>query len=763
MTRRYLRSAALAAAVLAAPAAASPAARQIALPAGPMAAALAQLVRQSGVELLFDPALVRNLKSRRVAGRLTAAQALSKLLEGSGVGFRKSGGAFVLYPLPAPDRADRPAPAAPDILITGRRTQNADIRRTENDIQPYRVLDRAEIRDSHRDTVEEFLRSAETADAQTAAPGQIVENADPRSSIDLRGAGSSRTLVLVDGRRMPSVPTMRFDSVQPDLNGIPLTAIERIEILTGSAGGIYGPGALGGVLNVILRRDYNGADLRIATGVTSRGDAATASIEGRIGLSFNHGRTGVTLVAGTRTAEPLRRGERDFELRRRLLQFRNDPAGYVRQRLKATTSAVLPRSDAITVASVNGANLVLDPQYGGSTLASSYSFLPPDFAGTPAEAIALLKQNAGTLRFEPADDLAGGRAYLGARPSATSVLLNVRQSLGSGAEAYMDGLWLKNRAVSEIATAEEAVTLPDAPTNPFSQLVFFTFPRPELVGRYEQRIDTRRLSTGIILGPPKGWRATADLTLGSVSVDRTGLSQVINFDLLRAIQTGRSARPGLPVPDPLGGLPRLAAALAEYRETSLLDQRLENRFMDASVRVSGPLLKLRGGPLTATAVLEWRREHVPATERTIRFTERTDVVESSERTQRVASASVELRAPLTGPKPPLPILRGLELQLAARYDHAVTDYVDGFGVALGFEDPPTRSRRNAVTYTAGIRAFPAPFLMIRASTATGELPPTIDNLRSTASAFRLNDPALGDPQRGGRPIGSERPFRLLYG
>ena len=731
---------------------------------GPLPAALAELARETGTELLFDANLVRRLGARPLRGRMTPRDALARLLAGTGVGFREARGTFILFLLPpsAPSNADQDPPVA-EILVTGRRTQNADIRRTRNDIQPYKVMSSRDIEGAHRDNLDELMRSREPANAQIASPAQLLEiGGDTRSAIDLRGLGTERTLILVDGRRLPSFPTRRFDFFQPDVNALPLGTIDRIETLTGTAGGIYGPSALGGVVNVILKHDYEGADLRATAGVTSRGDAETRGIEGRLGFTLFDGRTSVMLAGGARTSEPLRRGDRDYLLRQRLLQYSNDPAGYLRQRATPTAQAQIPRSNSVSVFTTNGSPLTFDAAYGGGDLGASFSFLPIGFTGTPEQAIELLRQNAGRLVFEPPDDLAGSRRFMHAAPSTASALLNIRHSFSDRVEAYLDGLWLRNKGALEYAEAEQVVTLPDAPNNPFAQIVFFTVPRPDLTGSYRQKVETRRLTAGLIVRLPHEWSANADFSTGSTSVRRSLEASIVNFDVIKALQTGAPGRPGLPVLAPLGSWPEFVSALDAYRETYSLDEPLKNRFDNAALRLAGPLLPLPGGTMTATGLLEWRREHVPASDRTIRFSDRTVTSPASEKTQSVTSAYVELRAPLTD-SDLLPVVRNLELQLALRYDRAVTAYPDGFGVVLDGEEVPTRSSREALTYTAGAKFLPTPFLMLRGSVATGELPPTIDSLRSSADFYRTQDPALADPQRGGRPIGSERSFRFLYG
>jgi outer membrane receptor protein involved in Fe transport len=148
----------------------------------------------------------------------------------------------------------------------------------------------------------------------------LLDNGETVSEIDLRGLGSNGTLILLDGRRLPSIPTSDrpLSFRQADLNAIPLHAIARVETLTGTAGGIYGFGALGGVVNVILKRDYRGVDLHGTAGITSRGDARRLGLEGRIGFTPNEGRTDVMLYLGHTRSRPLLLGDRDYGLRDRV-------------------------------------------------------------------------------------------------------------------------------------------------------------------------------------------------------------------------------------------------------------------------------------------------------------------------------------------------------------------------------------------------------------------------------------------------------------
>ena len=117
------------------------------------------------------------------------------------------------------------------------------------------------------------------------------------SQLSLRGIGANRTLVLVDGRRLPKSPSTGSSQ---DLNTIPLGAIERIEILTDGASAVYGSDALGGVVNIITRDDFDGAQMMLGAQTVSLpedgGDReegsilfGTTSAKGKIlgGVSWN--------------------------------------------------------------------------------------------------------------------------------------------------------------------------------------------------------------------------------------------------------------------------------------------------------------------------------------------------------------------------------------------------------------------------------------------------------------------------------------------
>src|SRR6185437_7108695 len=149
-----------------------------------------------------------------------------------------------------------------EILIRGSRTMNVDVARTENDVQPYTIFSSQDIERSGVTTVEDFLKQKLTMNTTAQTNSQAFESPlGTTSSINLRGLGSGETLVLIDGRRRAGV-SFNGNINQPDINGIPLAAIERIEVLPSSASAIYGGAALGGVVNIVMKKNFSGGDLK---------------------------------------------------------------------------------------------------------------------------------------------------------------------------------------------------------------------------------------------------------------------------------------------------------------------------------------------------------------------------------------------------------------------------------------------------------------------------------------------------------------------
>src|SRR5437667_9443563 len=150
---------------------------------------------------------------------------------------------------------------------------------------PVQIVTRQEIEATGAANAEQFLQglgvalqgnsNAVAASASGATTGGV-------SSVSLRGLGSQRTLVLIDGKRVAGGGTIT-DSTTVDVNLIPASAIERIEVLKDGASAIYGSDAIGGVINFILRKDYRGGEVTAHADITQHPGARGGGLNALIG------------------------------------------------------------------------------------------------------------------------------------------------------------------------------------------------------------------------------------------------------------------------------------------------------------------------------------------------------------------------------------------------------------------------------------------------------------------------------------------------
>lgn len=149
--------------------------------------------------------------------------------------------------------------------------------------------------------------------AQSVAPGELDSGgAVGTATLNLRGLGANRTLVLVNGRR--HVAGVAETSVV-DINSIPTSLIKEVEVLTGGASAIYGADAVTGVVNFVLDREFDGIELGLNGGISEQGDGENFDGFVKFGKNFGDGRGNVTLVGEYSYDDGLRFGDR--------AQFRN--------------------------------------------------------------------------------------------------------------------------------------------------------------------------------------------------------------------------------------------------------------------------------------------------------------------------------------------------------------------------------------------------------------------------------------------------------
>lgn len=138
----------------------------------------------------------------------------------------------------------------------------------------------------------------------------LAYNTPGIASLNLRGLGANRNLVLIDGRRAQPANAL----LVVDINTIPSAAVENIEIISGGASATYGADAMGGVTNFKLKHNFEGFNLNVQRSITEQGGGAETKISGLIGGSFGEGGNVMLGIEGAKRDEILT-VDRDFYLR----------------------------------------------------------------------------------------------------------------------------------------------------------------------------------------------------------------------------------------------------------------------------------------------------------------------------------------------------------------------------------------------------------------------------------------------------------------
>ncbi|MFQ3263156.1 MAG: iron complex outermembrane receptor protein [Porticoccaceae bacterium] len=215
-----------------------------------------------------------------------------------------------------------------EVIVTGSLIKRADGFESSS---PVVVATAADISATGISKIEDYLNSLPQLDA--GQNSYISNGASGTASLDLRGMGSSRTLTLINGRRMGGGSAY---SSSADTNQIPTAMIERVEVLTGGASTVYGADAVAGVVNFVMRKDFEGVELNMGTSgfqhdnsnsyvaglMDARGfdypkggggtDGRADTVDLVMGSSFADGKGHATTYVTWRKGSELRQGARDY-------------------------------------------------------------------------------------------------------------------------------------------------------------------------------------------------------------------------------------------------------------------------------------------------------------------------------------------------------------------------------------------------------------------------------------------------------------------
>jgi iron complex outermembrane receptor protein len=551
------------------------------------------------------------------------------------------------------------------VEITG-----SSIRRTEAETAvPVQIISREEVEKTGATNAEQFLQALGVAmqgNNNTVAASASGATTGGVSSVSLRGLGSQRTLVLIDGKRVSGGGTIT-DSTTVDVNLIPVAAIERVEILRDGASAIYGSDAIAGVINFILRKDYKGGEGTVFGGVTQKGGGDQYGLSALVGWG-DIGAQGFSanLIADFRHENPIFGRQRSFANTGVFPQFNND----------VTSGNTFP-----------GNILAADGSFGTRNPQAAAGCQPTGGAPT---GFAQLDPNfpQNRCRFDPSPLVA-----LIPKTEQESLLGNARFRLTPAAELYGQASYVhkeQNTVIQPVPISDQFALPPNhplfnvapfngfstfllRPTSPYYPTAFVTGitggATPDLLVRYRSAITGNRDLTDIsdqvraVLGVRGTFAQTWDYDASYLHMD-TWLKEQVNhgFPVLSKI---------LPILDsgrinPFGASNLTPGADASLEATQFRGNAWKTKTTTdgAQAKVTHDLMRMAGGPLALAVGADARREAFR-----VEVAPEVEVGDVSGYGGNFLPVDVNRKVYATFAEVNVPILRSLELTGAARYDH----------------------------------------------------------------------------------------------
>jgi iron complex outermembrane recepter protein len=606
------------------------------------------------------------------------------------------------------------------VEITG-----SSIKRIEGETAlPVQTIRKEDIAKSGATTAAELLTQISASAAQLADGASITDNTGGQrgfNSANLRGIGTSSTLVLLNGRRMANFASPG-DNAGVDLNNIPAGAIERVEVLKDGASAIYGTDAIGGVINFITRRDYRGMEVGASAASTREGGAGkkTATISGGYGDVATQ-RFNIFGVLDVQHLDSLRSTQREFLRQRPLAQLlpfymssRPFPANI---RLSGSSSTRNAQLAAIAAAGYrfNGAN------YNQRTV---NLFAPTCDEPASVFNADFLPQACGY------DYMADTEIY----PESKKLSFISRGVFQINNETQLFAELLKARAETLYVLSPNPTTFTGVSWNAINRHL----PNPVSHGsNIELRMratsagnrsnevtsDAERLVVGLNGAINKDWEYSLGL---SHAENKTADRYVNGYFRFREFDTALKAGQI----NPFGPSDATGQALIASLRIDDVARRSSGSTQGIDAKVTGTLGKLAGGDIGAAFGAELRRETQKFTPSALlvsnniagdRDSSETDPpLEATSRSRNISSAYAEVNTPFS---------KQVEMQWAVRYDH-----YEGVG--------------STVNPKAGLRFQPNRELLVRASAGTGFRAPTFSELHrpttyGTSPAF-IFDSVIGD-------------------
>ncbi|MBL8267278.1 TonB-dependent receptor domain-containing protein, partial [Steroidobacter sp.] len=522
------------------------------------------------------------------------------------------------------------------------------------------------------------------------------------------------------------------------------------EVLPSSAAAIYGGAAVGGVVNIVLKHEYTGAEIKVTQDNTFDTNAPIRTFDATYGTALEDGKTHVLLAAHYSEAEALLNRDRPELLQRGLDTINSNSPTFF--------SSGSPFSGGTTpnIASVSGNPLVLRPEYGGGSLGSRITYIPTGASGaTAATALgAGLLADAGNYNYDLGETADGRRGLNGqalGAPTVKSALMTLRRAWGERLETFAAFSVNSNSSRTTLAPfSGVAIAVPaTAPTNPFTEAVTINIVDPTR-GVIESEALSKRVTAGFTVRLPYDWQGEADYTWSSSRLRYDG-------PMRNSARFSADIRSGVlnPFVDTLSNPLDLSSYLGRY------GVNFPATLNDVGVRLAGPLGSLPAGAPTLTIGVEHRKEGFSNGRYYTSFANAP--AQSSEllfpgQSQTANSIYLESSVPLVSALNEMPAVRKLDMQLAVRTEDfkvstGTTYVVVGAGTPIAHSETSYRS----TNFTVGLRYMPTDDITFRMSYGTAFMPPDYSQLLNPAVVMnnvggQNATQTVIDPRRGNTPV-----------
>jgi len=610
------------------------------IPAQPLASALMRFAEQSDLQILFSQEELSGLTSRAVQGRLTSERALAQLLPQGAPRIEIVGDRVVRTDLPRPQRASDEF--GEEIVVTGTRIRGAAPAGAH-----VLTLDEDAIRETGRTTVQDVLQTLPQnfpgSQNEASQLGSINANRNVSfaSTVDLRGLGADATLTLLNGRRLAPAGFGNF----VDISAIPLAAVARVDVLADGASATYGADAVAGVVNIILRDDFEGAETSLRYGAATRGEPTEIGLSQVFGAAWG---TGSAMIG--------------YEYRERSALASED-------RWFSATSDLRPWGGSnFSSPFTNPGNIT---RIGATNVVFA---IPSNQDGTSLDQADLL---AGVVNERP---LNAGNSLL---PQQTNhgLFATLRQDLTPGLDVFVDLIAARRESESDRWQNNATLVVPE--TNAY-RVLNNLFPGQGALrinynlgddlgpSHFSTRSDTISLAIGAGYDLPREWRLE---TSASLSRHETAADQ-LNIFSPGATLNARLASSDLNTAfNPFGdGANSPAAALIGLT----FDDHLEgvSQMIVYGAKLDGPLMQLWGSPARLAVGVERREETLDLRRRRVATTGTTITTPVPESARTTDAFFAELFLPLIGAEQNIFAVQGFDVSMSLRRESA-----DDFGDA----------------------------------------------------------------------------------